>query len=193
MSKIAGMQPHYTNTDSKILNGCFHLVSLDLGVITGQRHIEEVLLFSELSEGTADVRLEIVPPKAELLWGPHDGAQSVSCVFVLLEIVFSLPVQVTSLLSRALLTWNKLGKLSIVHTFNKDGEKTDFEWVHWLIEGVPYSWFRKCTVRFYSIFFLLNSTVDPKLFVPDPDPTFQVIPDPVPANQKKLEQVRKQF
>ncbi len=42
-------------------------MSLDLRVITGERYIEEVLLFSELSEGTADVRLEIVPLEAELL------------------------------------------------------------------------------------------------------------------------------
>ncbi len=49
-------------------------MSLDLRVITGERYIEEVLLFSELSEGTADVRLEVVPLEAELLWGPHVGA-----------------------------------------------------------------------------------------------------------------------
>ncbi len=51
-------------------------MSLDLRVITGERYIEEVLLFSELSEGTADVRLEVVPLEAELLWGPHGGAAS---------------------------------------------------------------------------------------------------------------------
>ncbi len=51
-------------------------MSLDLWVITGERYIEEVLLFSELSKGTTDVRLEIVPLKAELLWGPHGGAAS---------------------------------------------------------------------------------------------------------------------
>ncbi len=51
-------------------------MSLNLRVITGERYIEEVLLFSELSEGTADVRLEVVPLEAEFLWGPHGGAAS---------------------------------------------------------------------------------------------------------------------
>ncbi len=48
-----------------------YLVRLDLGVITGQRNIKKVLLFSQLSEGNTDVRLEVVPLEAELLGGPH--------------------------------------------------------------------------------------------------------------------------
>ena len=45
------------------------LVSLHLGIITGESDIKEVLLLAEFSESDADVGLEVVPPQAELLRG----------------------------------------------------------------------------------------------------------------------------
>ena len=45
------------------------LVSLHLGIITGESDIKEVLLLAEFSESDADVGLEVVPPQAKLLRG----------------------------------------------------------------------------------------------------------------------------
>ena len=48
-----------------------YLVGLNLGIITGERNIKEVLLFSQFSEGNTNVRLKVVPLEAELFGGPH--------------------------------------------------------------------------------------------------------------------------
>ena len=44
-----------------------HFVSLDLVFIADKSDVEEVFLFSELSECNADVGFEIVPPQTKLL------------------------------------------------------------------------------------------------------------------------------
>ena len=53
-----------------------YLVGLNLGIITGERNIKEVLLFSQFSEGNTNVRLEVVPAEAKFLCGPHGWGSS---------------------------------------------------------------------------------------------------------------------
>jgi len=45
-------------------------VGLQLLIIAGKSDIEEILVFAELTERAADVGLEVIPPKAELLLEP---------------------------------------------------------------------------------------------------------------------------
>ena len=57
-----------------------HLVGLDLFIITGQGHIEEVFVVPQFTERCGDVRLEIVPPQAEL-FRSHVQAETFLDVF----------------------------------------------------------------------------------------------------------------
>ena len=61
------------------------LVGLQLvAVLAGQRHVKEVLVVAQLAKCAANVRLEIVPPEAELLCRAHDCAEfEVTCALVL--------------------------------------------------------------------------------------------------------------
>ena len=52
-------------------------VGLDLFVIAGKSDVEEVLVVPKLAERCGDVRLEIVPPQAELFRGHFQAAGSV--------------------------------------------------------------------------------------------------------------------
>ena len=49
-----------------------HLVGLDLLIVTCQGHIEEVFVFSQLSESSANICLEVVPPQTKLFTSHFD-------------------------------------------------------------------------------------------------------------------------
>jgi len=51
-------------------------VSLDLGIITSESHVEKVFLLPQFSEGNTNVSLKIVPTETEFLRRPHFEAQS---------------------------------------------------------------------------------------------------------------------
>jgi len=52
-------------------------VGLDLFVVTSKSDVKEVLVVPKLAERCGDVRLEIVPPQAELFRGHFQAAGSV--------------------------------------------------------------------------------------------------------------------
>ena len=61
-----------------------HLVRWNLRILAGQRHVKEVLVVAQLAKCAANVRLEVVPPEAELLCRAHDCAEfEVTCAPVL--------------------------------------------------------------------------------------------------------------
>ena len=61
-----------------------HFVGLDLFVIAGKGHVEEVLVLSQLSEGHTDVAFKIIPPQTKLLCTPHFTVRSLTPVGLLL-------------------------------------------------------------------------------------------------------------
>jgi len=69
---LMGILPQHAPEEGAA-RGQDHLVGLDLIIITGQSHVEEVFVFTEFAERDTNVRLEVVPPKAELLRRPHFG------------------------------------------------------------------------------------------------------------------------
>jgi len=52
------------------------LVSLDLGIITGESHIKEVFFLPQFTEGNTDISLEIIPAETEFLRRPHIEAKN---------------------------------------------------------------------------------------------------------------------
>ena len=52
------------------------LVSLDLFVITSQRHVEKVFILSQLSKGATNIGFKVIPLETELFRGWHLGERS---------------------------------------------------------------------------------------------------------------------
>ena len=81
---LVGVAPQHAAKEGRA-GGQDDLVGQQLiPIIAGQRNVEEVLVVAQLAKCAADVRLEVVPPEAELLCRAHDCAEfEVTCAPVL--------------------------------------------------------------------------------------------------------------